>query len=379
MKKFFLPLLVVLTAAISVFSTITPVKAEKNLAHSAILVEAHSGEVLFQRNADEKRPIASMVKIMTMINIFEAIDEGKLSTDTDISVSQRAFGMGGSQAFLDLGKTYKAGDLLKSIIIASANDSCVALAEHISGSVEGFVQLMNNKAQELGMTSTVFVNCTGLPAAGAHYSTARDVSIMTRELVKHSLYFQYSNIWMEDMQHDNNRITGLTNTNKLIRQYNGCDGGKTGFTNEAMHCVSATAKRGDMRLISVVVGGLDSKSRFSEAASMMDYGFANYENRVLLTKGENIATAKVVGGSVNQLDIVPQENLCCLVKKGESKVELKWEINEKIKAPIKQGEKVGVACAMLDGKVLSSVDLVAASDIDSSTIWGKFLEIIRGW
>ena len=219
----------------------------------AVLVSADSGEVLFEHNADEKRPIASMVKIMTLLLCFENADSGKFSFDDMITVSQRAASMGGSQAFLDAGSAYMAEDLVKSIVIASANDSCVAMAEHIGGSVEGFVNLMNKRADELGMQDTVFVNCTGLPAAG-QFSTAKDVSKMFRELIGHKKYFEYSGVWMEDFQHPGGRVTGLTNTNKLIRQYNGCDGGKTGYTSEAMHCLAATAKRGDMRLISVVVG-----------------------------------------------------------------------------------------------------------------------------
>lgn len=380
MKKFRLLIfaLIVISGTMLGFAPKAHAAPNASLARSAVLMEFNSGEILFERNADERRPIASMVKIMTLVNVFDAIENGKLTLDTSVNVSQRAFGMGGSQAFLDLNGSYKASELIKTVIVASANDSCVALAEHISGSVEGFVEQMNRKAQELNMTDTLFVNCTGLPATG-HYSTAKDVAKMTKELLKHSEYFTYSGIWMEDFQHSGGRITQLTNTNRLLRQYNGCDGGKTGFTNEAMHCVSATAKRGDMRLISVVMAGADSKARFNEAATMLDYGFANYENKVLLKSGENVANAKVSKGKVNDLSVVPDKDLCCLVKKGTGNVEVQWEINEKLKAPIKQGEKVGVACAVVDGKVITCVDLVAATEIPTATIWGKFMEIIRNW
>ncbi|MCL2797950.1 MAG: D-alanyl-D-alanine carboxypeptidase, partial [Firmicutes bacterium] len=212
-------------------------------ARSALLVDYHTGTVVYEYNPTQHLPIASMVKIMTLGIIFDEIEKGGISFDTDVTASANAGAMGGSQAFLDANATYKAGELIKSIIVASANDSCVAMAEHIAGSTEEFVTRMNDKAAALGMSDTHFVNCTGLPAPGA-YSCARDVGTMTRELLRHDGFYQFSTVWMFDFVHPGGRFTSLSNTNKLLKGYAGCDGGKTGFTTEAMYCLSATAKRG---------------------------------------------------------------------------------------------------------------------------------------
>ena len=210
-------------------------------AKSAILTSA-DGKVLFEKNADEKRPIASMTKIMTLNCIYDAVAEGKISLQDEVVVSRRAASMGGSQVFLEANGKYKAEDLVKSIIICSANDSCVAMAEHVCGSVEAFVRLMNQKAKDLQMRGTHFENCTGLPNV-SQYSCARDVAAMLAQLITHPHYFTCAKVWTEDFHHSGGRVTGMTNTNKLVRFYDGCDGGKTGFTNEAMHCLAATAKR----------------------------------------------------------------------------------------------------------------------------------------
>ena len=225
----------------------------KTVGKSAYMVDYATDTVLYARNENERLPIASMVKIMTSLLTLEAVERGDISLDDDVEISQNSASMGGSQVFLDAGTTHKAGELLKTVIVASANDSCVALAEHISGSVENFVAKMNARAKELGMNDTSFKNCTGLPAAES-FSSAKDVSVMFRQLVKHKEYFEYAKIWLEDYKHPDGRTTTITNTNKLVRFYQGCDGGKTGFTSEAKFCLCATAKKSDMRVVAVVIG-----------------------------------------------------------------------------------------------------------------------------
>ncbi len=346
---------------------------------SAVLMSSDTGEVLFESNADERRPIASMVKIMTLLLCFENADAGKISYDDTVTVSQRSASMGGSQAFLDAGSQYKADDLIKSIAIASANDSCVAMAEHISGSVESFVEQMNNKANQLGMENTVFVNCTGLPVVG-QFSTARDVGKMFNELIKHQDYFRYTKIWMDDFVHPSGRVTGLTNTNKLIRQYNGCDAGKTGYTAEAKHCLAATAMRNDMRLVSVIVGGPDSSTRFNENKMLFDYGFANYQSKPFLKKGEKInEEVSVSGGKSDTVKAEAEQNLNLFGKKGEQKGELVIELEKNVKAPVAKGDIVGKAYIKDGETVLKEVNLVATETIEKANYFDSLNNIIKQW
>ncbi len=346
---------------------------------SAVLMSSDTGEVLFESNADERRPIASMVKIMTLLLCFENADAGKISYDDTVTISERSASMGGSQAFLDAGSQYKADDLIKSIAIASANDSCVAMAEHISGSVESFVDQMNNKANQLGMENTVFVNCTGLPVAG-QFSTARDVGKMFNELIKHQDYFRYTKIWMDDFVHPSGRVTGLTNTNKLIRQYNGCDAGKTGYTAEAKHCLAATAMRNDMRLVSVIVGGPDSTTRFNENKMLFDYGFANYQSKPFLKKGEKInEEVSVSGGKSDTVKAEAMQNLNLFGKKGEQKGELVIELERNVKAPVTKGDVVGKAYIKDGETVLKEVNLVATETIEKANYFDSLNNIIKQW
>lgn len=239
---------------------------------SYLLMEPQTGQVILEHNADETRPVASVTKLMTLLLTFEALENGSISLRDSVVCSPNAAGMGGSQALLDAGSTYKLEDLLKSTIIASANDAAVALAEHIAGTEQAFVDRMNSRAQALGMSSTVYRNCTGLPDSDQH-TTARDIATLSREMTKHPDYYQYSTVWMDTLTHPGGRTTDLTNTNRLIRFYPGCDGFKTGSTNEARYCIAATAKQGDMRLIAVVLGSPASLTRFNEARKLLEYGF----------------------------------------------------------------------------------------------------------
>lgn len=349
------------------------------LSKSALLMSADSGEILYQHNADEKRPIASMVKIMTLLLCFDNILDKKISFDDMVTISERASSMGGSQAFLDAGSQYKVDDLIKSIAISSANDSCVAMAEHISGSVENFVNLMNKKANQLQMNDTVFVNCTGLPVAG-QFSTANDVAKMFSELIKHDDYFRYTSIWMDDFVHPGGRVTSLTNTNKLVRQYNGCDAGKTGYTSEAKHCLAATAKRNDMRLISVIVGGPDSKTRFEENKKLFDFGFANYQNKVFLKKDVVLEqTTTVFGGKIKELTGFAKDNLTLFGTRGESKGELQIEFFNNIKAPVKKGDVIGKAFIKHQGELLAQTEILCAIDVQKAGFADNFNEIISNW
>lgn len=343
-------------------------------AREGILV-SEDGQVLYEHNALEKRPIASMTKVMTLLCIYDAIDHGKISLDDTVVVSSRAAGMGGSQVFLEANGSYKVNDLVKSIIVCSANDSCVAMAEHIAGSVEGFVAEMNNKCREYGLVATHFENCTGLPAV-SQFSCAKDVAVMFSRLIQHSHYFSCANIWMEDFVHPSGRVTGMTNTNKLVRFYQGCDGGKTGYTAEAQHCLTATAKRGDTRVIAVLIGAKDSKTRFKEVSDMFNYAFANYQSHIYLSTTDT-KQIKVDGGRVNVIDVAPQQKLLAFGKKGQNDYTVEYNLPEIIKAPIKQGQVVGQANLVDNqGNIVNSVNLVSTSDVQSKTYWDYLQQIV---
>ncbi len=336
-----------------------------------------SGIELFARNENERYPIASMVKIMTSLIAFEAVEEGRVTMDEQIRISQSAMDMGGSQMFLEAGDEYSFSDLLKGIIVVSANDACVAVAERLEGDESLFVDKMNKRATELGMYNTHFANCTGLPCSGG-YSSAKDCSIMLRELIKHDEYHNYSTIWLEEYKHPDGRTTVMTNTNKLIRFYEGCDGGKTGFTNEAGFCLSATAKRGDLRIISVVVGEKDSKVRFEDSKKLLNYAFATCKLNLLAKKGDELGTVKVKGGKY-PISFTSAENLGIVVKRGE---EQKGEIiieTDTIRHPIKAGDKVGVIRLVNNGEVIRECDAVALVDSEKESFGDAFDRVIGQW
>ena len=351
----------------------------KSVGKSAYMVDYATGTVLYSRNENERLPIASMVKIMTSLLTFESVDSGKIGLDDDVVVSQNAASMGGSQVFLDANTTHKVGDLLKTVIVASANDSCVALAEHISGSVEAFVARMNERATELGMENTVFKNCTGLPAAES-FSSAKDVSIMFSQLVQHPKYFDYSQVWLEDYKHPDGRATTITNTNKLVKFYQGCDGGKTGFTSEAKFCLCATAKRNDMRVISVIIGADSSKVRNAAISASFDYAFANFSNKVMLKGGEKLDfEANVTSGKQSSVSIAAERDLTRFVGLDDkSKYDVRYEISD-VKAPLKAGDKVGVARLLKDGVEIDSVNVVSLEDVQSRNLFDAILDIARNW
>lgn len=343
---------------------------------SAYLVDAATFTPLYAKNENERLPIASMVKIMTVLLTLEAVDRGELSLDEKLPVSENAASMGGSQVFLDAGTEHRAGDLLKSVIVASANDSCVALAERVSGSVEGFVSDMNARAAELGMKDTRFANCTGLPAAES-FSTAHDVALMFREVIRHPVYFEDAGVWLEDYVHPDGRTTVMTNTNKLVKFYNGCDGGKTGFTSEAKFCLAATAERDGMRVIAVVAGADSSKSRFNAVSSMFDHAFGSFRAEKLLGAGELAAQrVKVAGGKERSVGVTVSEDIVRLAPRSDkAAAELRLELPDKVKAPVRKGDVVGKGYVVVDGTAVREFDIVAAEDVARASIWDLFRRI----
>jgi D-alanyl-D-alanine carboxypeptidase (penicillin-binding protein 5/6) len=342
----------------------TPVEVD---GVSAILAEVSSGQIIFAENADEMRPVASVTKAMTILLAIEAVENERAALEDVVTVSPTASGMGGSQILLDTGEQQTYSQLLKSVIVGSANDSSVAIAEYLYGSEELFVRYMNERAEELGLTGTVFKNCTGLPADG-QYTTARDIARIAMELFDKSLYFDYSTVWLEDFDHHDGRMTQLTNTNKLIRLYDGCDGGKTGSTTEAGYCMAATAQRGGMRLISVVLGAGTSTDRFDTVARMFDYGFANYRLYPVAEKGTPIkGEMAVVGGDKKAVRLVLDGDLTLLILKGgEQNVELAPNIPETLSAPLAEGEQVGTVDVSLGGRLVGSLPVVTAEAVTAT-------------
>lgn len=346
-------------------------------AKAALLMDYETGTVLYEKNAHQKLPVASITKIMTLLLAMEAIEEGRLKLDDPVHVSPYAASMGGSTVFLEAGETFPVSTILESIIVASANDGSVALAEKIYGSHELFVQKMNERAQQLGMKNTNFVNCTGLPAEN-HYTTAYDVALMSRELLKHPLFFKWSTIWLDYMRDGK---TMLVNTNRLIRFYEGCDGIKTGYTQEAGHCISATAKRGNLRLIAVILGAPTSQIRFNEARKLLDYGFANYESVMVVRKGQIVQNEiPVTGGKTSRIMGVAADNLSLLLTKGDSKEFAKEvQISAPLKAPIREGQKIGVLTVKKDGKEVGKVDILAGESVEVAGVFDYFNRIFNNW
>ena len=348
---------------------------------ASILIESNSKQVLYENNSKEAMPIASVTKLMTILLTLQSIDENLLSFEDKVVVSANAAGMGGSQVFLDANTEHTVDNLLKAVIVASANDASVALAEKISGSESEFVNKMNEKAKELNLANTNFVNCSGLPAAN-HYSCANDVALIMTEVIKYPEYFNYSKVWMEDYPHPSGRVTNMANTNKLLRTYNGCDAGKTGSTNEAGYCLSATAKRNDMRLISVVLGSDTSKNRFNEVSDLFDYGFANYISKKLVdsTLLLDSSAIKVYKAKTNSIELIPSEDFSVLSKKGEqAEYEVNYELPETIKAPIKKGDVVGKIVITKNNVVEKEIDIISNQDIESIGLFDTIRKISNNW
>lgn len=374
-----------LVAALSIPSLAAAAPLEDGLpieitSPAVILAEAETGTVIFEKNADERREVASITKLMTALLVFEALEDNDIALTDQVTVSQRAAAMEGSQALLDADTDYKLEDLLRTMIMASANDSAVALAEYLAGTEENFVQRMNERAQALGMDDTHYVNCTGYPQEG-QYTTARDVMTLSCEVSRHPAYHTYASVWVDTLVHPSGRTTDLTNTNRLVRFYEGCDGFKTGSTDAAKYCVSATAEKNGMRLIAVVLGCENSQTRFNEARSMLEYGFATYQRTTIARKGDALGEQlKVNRGSAESVDLLLGSGLSMLLRNGQaSQLKMELVIPESIDAPVEAGQVVGFVRVLLGETVVAKLNVVAASAVPLPGFIEGFFRIINAW
>lgn len=370
-KKVFISFVLCISVlATSVFSQSANAVAEELVtAPSAVLMEASTGKIIYEKNSHEKRPCASVTKVMTLLLVFEAIDSGKLSLDDNITASEHASSMGGSDIWLETGEVMSADDMIKATVVASANDAAVALAEHICGSEDAFIEEMNKKAQSLGMKDTVFKNCNGLDEEG-HLTSANDVSIMSRELIKHEKIFDYTSIWLDNLRGGK---TQIVNTNKLLKTYNGITGLKTGTTNEAGCCMSATATRDKVSLIAVVLGCKTGKERFSDAAKLLDYGFANVSVQELKLPSDMPKEIAVENGMEKSVLINCDVSSNALLEKGKGG-EIKSTINlpESVTAPIEKGQKLGELVFSLNDKEIKRYDITAEAKVEEVSFSGVF-------
>lgn len=375
MKKILSLLIVVMLLFTLTTSADSPVYIPGVAVKSLFLIEASSGKILYEYNSHESLPPASVTKIMTMLLICEAIEDGKITLETQITASERAKSMGGSTIFLETNEVMSLDDLLKGIAVASANDACVAVAEHLSGSVEAFVALMNKRAQELGMKDTNFVNCNGLDAQN-HYTSAHDIAVMSRELLKHPMIEKYTTIWMDSLR---NGKFQLANTNKLIRFYKGANGLKTGSTSNAGCCISATAKRDGMQLIAVVMGAENSKDRFNAASELLNFGFSNYTVTNHGDKNSQVGEVKVLNGKSASVVGLAQDNTAVVISK-KDKENLKTHINlpKEISAPVKKGDVLGDMVITLEGETLVKVNLIADRTVKKKGAQDYFICFLKG-
>ena len=371
---------IILSLLILVSACVFPIYAESRddgvaldlNCKSAILMEAETGKVLYEQNADEAMAPASVTKIMTLLLVMEAVDEGKIKFDDIVTTSAHAASMGGSQIYLKEGEQMSVEDMVKSVVIASANDAACALAEHVSGSEAAFVKRMNERASELGMENTNFENTNGLDdTATNHLTSARDIAIMSRELISHKKILEYSSVWMDTIR---DGLFGLTNTNRLVRFYRGCTGLKTGSTAKAGFCISATAERDGMSLICVIMGSESRDARNAAAANLLDWGFANYG--VYKLSGEQIDNIKVLGGVSNKVSAKFDDFSYVTEKSNISKIESQTVLPEAVSAPVKQGEVIGEVVFKLGDNVIGKTDIYATSDIEKISFFELMYRIL---
>lgn len=362
-----------------------PSEDEKNAnlkldVKAAVLIDADTGKVIFQQNAHKELPPASVTKVMTMLLAMEAIEDGKVKLTDQVTISERAASMGGSQMYMEVGETHTLEELLQGIAIVSANDGCVATAEYIAGSEEVFVEKMNKRAQELGMRDTHFVNTNGLPVTD-HYTSAYDIAVMSRLLLKHKETQKWFNTWQTTIKvglPGKEKDFGLTNTNKLIKQYPGANGIKTGFTQEAGYCLSASAERDGTTLIAVVLGAKTSPIRNAEVAKLLNYGFANYASVTLAEEGQRVKKITVDKGEPYILHAVTGEKATAFVKKGQEKeTSYKANIPKNLKLPLKKGDKIGTLDIYCGDEKLGSCDLVADRNIDKASFFTYYIRKIK--
>jgi len=379
MRRGLLCLFLILCIPVSAFAepsleVDTKVSTQLVKGESGILMEASTGEVLYEWEPDKKLQIASVTKTMTMLLIMEALDSGKISLEDMVTTSETAASMGGSQVFLEVGESMSVSDMLKAIAVASGNDAAVAMAEHIAGTHETFVELMNRRAGELGCSNTHFINCNGLDETEEHYSTARDIAVITQELLKHPKIFDYTTIWMDTLRDGS---FGLSNTNRLIRFYKGANGMKTGSTSMAKYCLSATAERDGMQLIAVVLGAPSTAERFGSATALLDYGFANYE--VAAADMQAFATIPVRGGELTEIPLM-LENPNVVVKKGnKDKLTVNVSLPEFLRASVEMGETVGEAELLIDGSPVQKKLILAGETVKRIHFGKMYLKMLTKW
>ena len=349
-------------------------------AKAAVLIDSAAGKVIYALNADKKLPPASVTKVMTMLLAMEAVDSGKITLEDEVTISDNAASMGGSQMYMEPGETHTVAQLLEGVAMVSANDGCVALAEYIAGSTDIFVEKMNKKAQELGMKNTNFVNTNGLPVK-EHYTSAYDIALMSKELIKHKEIRKWCTKWQDTIKvglPGKETEFGLTNTNKMIKTYNGANGIKTGFTQEAGYCLSASATRGNTTLIAVVLGAKTSKERNAQVAKLLDYGFSAYETAQIFPEGEAVKKVSVDRGEPEQFKAVTGEAAAAFIKKGDKeKVTHKIVIDKDISLPLKKGDTVGRVDIYYDGQKTGSVSLVSDRDVDKAGFITYYVRSIR--
>lgn len=345
---------------------------------SAYLVDYQTGTVVFEKNADERLPVASMTKLASLSVVFDYLSKGIIKENDLVTVTETAAAVGGSSAFLDAGSRYKVCDLIKTVVIASANDSTVALAEFVAGSEETFVSKMNKLAKSLGLENTNFVNSTGLPAEN-HYSSAKDMIEIYKTVCNNPLYRKYSKIWMEDFVHPSGRKTGLVNTNRLVKTFDGIEGGKTGYTDKAKFCLTASASRGNTRLVGVVIGATDSKTRFAEMSKLFSFGFANFETKVIVNGDVPISVASAKNGK-NNATVYPEKSIVKFMPKSENlELSTDYEVYE-IKAPLAKGEVVGKMFVFdKNNMVVDEVNLVTDADIREVGFKERLEKIVGLW
>lgn len=370
---------VTLCVCFLVILSCTKIKADTDLApnaKSAVLIEASTGKIIYEKNSHEKLAPASMTKMMSMLLIIESIEDGVIGWDEMVTASENASKMGGSQILLETGEQMSVSDLFKGVAVASGNDAVVALAEAIAGTEEEFVSMMNKRAKELGLTDTVFKNPHGLDDAN-HYSSAYDMMLIAKELAKHDKVFEYTSIYEDYLRKGTQKELWLVNTNKLVRFYPGVDGLKTGFTETAGYCLTATAKKNGMRLIAVVMGEADSKVRNAEISSMLDYGFAQYKVNELLNTETIISKTEIEKGKQKQIDIVPIKNITIVTRKTEKIGKITYDLHlDSVKAPVRTGNKVGTLDILQDGKLIQKIDVTVKENVEKANFLDLYLRYL---
>ena len=372
--------------AIAHFGLIIPVYAEDDMnlnCKSAVLMDFGTGKIIYEQNSREKLPPASVTKVMTMLLIMEALDSGKISYEDKVTISPQASSKNskGTMLLLEAGEVRTVKELMYGIAVESANDACIAMAEHISGSEEEFVKLMNRRAKELGANDSNFVNPNGLPEDG-HVTTAYDLAVLSRELLKHEKIFDFISQYMVKVYvgKKNNVLRELVNKNKMVRFYNDVDGIKTGWTEEAGYCISVTAKRNNLRLISVVMGSPKVDIRNKEARKLIDYGFANFNSLIIAKKGDKIQEVNVSKGSRLKVNALAESDVSVLLNKGEEKsIVKKAELPEALKAPVKKGEKIGELVISINDKEIGRHNLISDADVNKSTFLNNLRNAIIYW